>query len=251
MLHQTIAIANQKGGVGKTTLSVHLAQYLAGHGHPVIIVDADPQGNASSWITGTLDRCAWAEILIHGKDPIDTLTVCSKPWSCALLASNQQTAFAYDHTTRTRDPGLALHAVLAPLHELADYTLIDMPPSLSPAFDAILQAADLILIPTRPARLALEGIAHMARTAQDITRRSGRARLLGIVPNLVRRTTEHTIQIHQLMRVYGPLVWPPIPEAIAIDEASAFGETVFTHSPGSPAAQALRIVCSRVVENTR
>ncbi len=247
----TIAIANQKGGVGKTTLAVHLAVHLAAQGRRVALVDCDPQGNASSWLLGgDTTQDGLFQLLLVGR-PAVTLARDVPGWGFHLLPGNPRTGEAFVFLAATAKPFDAVAQLLRPLAAEVDTLLLDTMPSKGAGFREVLFAADWVLVPTQLERLSLEGVAFLAQTCQELARERGRGpRLLGIVPNLVRRRTgEHQAQLAELVAAFGPAVWPPIPLSVRVAEACAYGTTVFAHAPRDPAAVALRLIGQRLIEN--
>ena len=142
---------------------------------------------------------------------------------------------------------------LRPLDALADYVLIDMPPSRAAGFHEILFAADYMLIPTQLERLSIQGVGMMVQTAIAIGRDYGRAPvMLGIIPNMVRlHTREHIENLRELVETFNDAVWTPIPQAIRLTEVSSYSTTIFTAEPNNPAAVALTTIGERVLLNTR
>ena len=247
----TIAFANQKGGVGKTTLTVHMAAFLAQAGRRVIVVDADPQGNATSWLTdGDTTRDDFFQCLVVGR-PALTLARVVEGWNLRLLGGNYRTGEAFIFDVATGKPFNTIAEYLRPLTTEADYVLVDMPPSKGAGFRETLFACDWVIVPTQLERLSLEGVAFMAQTAEELKRDHGRGpRLLAVVPNMTRRvTTEHKGHMADLVAHFGPAVWPPIPLSVKVAEACSYGKSLFDYAPRETVTQALRTVGDRLLTN--
>jgi chromosome partitioning protein len=246
-----MCISNKKGGVGKTTLTVHLAAYLAETGRRVAVVDADPQGNMTSWLLdGDVSQAGMFELLVVGT-PAERLVRLVPGWGVELLPGNYRTGEAFLISSVMRKPFGQMREAIRPLAAGRDVVLIDMPPSLSVGFRETLYAADFVLVPAQLERLALEGVRFMAETCVALRgeHKSGPV-LLGIVPNMARRhTTEHQAQMSDLVGAFGPLVWPPIPLSVRVTEASAQGTTVFNLPDAASSAAAFRVIGERVVAN--
>ncbi|HUX76966.1 MAG TPA: ParA family protein [Anaerolineae bacterium] len=247
-----VALANQKGGVGKTTLTVHLGAWLSRQGQKVIAVDGDPQGNLTSWLlNGDLDDAGMFRLLVVGDPLRRVMRPVGGEWQLALLPGNFRTGEAMIFLAATRKPFSTVARSVQPLGEMADYVLIDMPPSRSAGFEELLFAADYVLIPTQLERLSLEGVGFMAHAGEDLRREHGRGpRLLGIVPNMARlQTIEHREQLEALVGVYGASVWPAIPLSVRVTEACSYGQSLFEFAPSEPVTAALAKVAERFLDN--
>lgn len=246
---RTIAVANQKGGVGKTTIAVHLAAYLSERGRKVVLVDMDPQANTTSWLLdGELDNAIW-RVLVGEEPPLKALR--GTKWGVALLPGDNTTGDAMLVLSVLRRPFDYIAGQLEPLKAVGDYVIIDMPPSRSAGFYETLFAADYLLVPTKLERMSLQGVVFMARTVKEIRERHRRGPvLLGIVPNLVRlQTREHLAELKALVKVFKDRVWPPMPLSTRVPEACAYGTTVFEIAPSEKITEAVEQVCQRVIEN--
>ena len=247
-----IAFSNQKGGVGKTTLCVHLAAYLAAQGKRVIVADADPQGNASAWLADDgVDESALWRLLIERARPEAALHTVK--WGVGLLPGNGESGDALITLTALRRP---FDAIAQALREVVDcirpdYLLLDMPPSKAAGFRELLFAADYLLVPTQVERLSLNGVQFMANTLHELRESFGQGpRLLGIVPNMVRpRTVDHGDHLIDLVEHFGAAVWPAVPLSIKVSEACTYGTTVWDREPKGEAAKGVTAVCERFVEN--
>jgi chromosome partitioning protein len=246
-----IALANQKGGVGKTTLAVHAGVGLARRGARVILVDADPQGNLTSWLLDGETDAGMFNLLIVGGKPVSIVRGL-RQWNVGLVTGNDRTGEAMRMLAAVNRldeiPGR-----LRPLADVADHVIIDMPPSRSPGFTELLSAADWIIVPTQLERLSLEGVGLMAQAARQIQREQAinRPRLMGIVPNMTRsRTNEHRDQMDELAAVFGSNVWPPVPMTIRVTEATSFGTVVYDHCPDHKVTRQMHLIVDRIQEST-
>lgn len=249
-----ISIANQKGGVGKTTLTVHLAWWLSHrHRKKVVIIDADPQANATSWLIN--DTQPGLQQLLVADKPLREVIIPPQhlpAWSVALLPGDSRTGDAMGWLLAQRKKFDTLSNLLAPLGRHADYVLIDTAPSKSSGFRELLYAADLLLCPTQLERHSLAGLRHMAHTCQELAHEHGRGpQLLGIVPNQARMyTIEHRAQLEALTATFKSTVWPIIQEATAIPTACSHGTTVFEQDPNHNVTKQLDLVGQRLLQNT-
>jgi chromosome partitioning protein len=246
-----IAIANQKGGVGKTTLAAHLAYWLAQQGRKVIIVDADPQGNATSWaLNGELPYSALWSLLIAERN-LGELIQPARWDGVRILPSSQKTGDAMIVLRTINAPFSKVASSLRPLEREADYVLIDMPPSRNSGFLETLFAAEHLLIPTQLERMAVEGIVTLTETLVALRSQQGAApQLLGIAPNMARlHTNEHQYHMKLLIDTFNGAVWPAIPNTVKVAEANSFSETVFEYAPENPIASAFERIGQRVISN--
>lgn len=244
-----IAIANQKGGVGKTTLAVHLAVGLAKRGKSVIVVDADPQGNASSWFTdGDTEACGLFDAFVVDKPIVACMRAISR-WNVALLPGNSRTDEAMRFLTAVGKLA-TISGKIKPLAAVSDVVIIDMPPSRSAGFQELLISADRLLVPTQLERLSLEGVGLMAQTVTELNARGGQLQLLGVVPNMVRvNTTEHREQLNELVNQFGALVWPPLPLSVRVAEACSTGQTLFDANGKDVISTQMSLLIDRCVSN--
>jgi chromosome partitioning protein len=244
-----VAMANQKGGVGKTTLAVHLAVGLVQRGKKVVVVDADPQGNASSWfMDGDTEACGLFEALVVDKPIVACMRAISR-WQVALLPGNSRTDEAMRFLTAVGRLQ-SIPGKIRPLADVADVVIIDMPPSRSAGFQELLLAADHLIVPTQLERLSLEGVGLMAQTVTELNERGGHLRLLGVVPNMVRmNTTEHRDQLRDLANQFGSIVWPPLPLSIKVTEACSTGQTLFDGHGKEPISAQMTLLVDRFMTN--
>ncbi len=243
-----IAVANQKGGVGKTTLTIHLAIEAARRGRRVMVIDADPQGNATSWLLdGDTEDPGLFKMFVVGEPLLRCVRGVSR-WNLALVPGNSRTDEAMRFLSVT-DRLASIPKIIEPLKDVCDLVLIDMPPSRSAGFQELLAACDWVVVPTQLERLALEGVGLMAQTAESLRAKGHGPRLLGVVPNMLRQVNEHKSQMKALIEMFGPVVWPPLPLSVRVAEACAFGQSLYEIAPDDPVTIAMRQVVDRLELN--
>ena len=246
-----IAVANQKGGVGKTTTSVNLAAALVERGHRCLLVDLDPQGNASTGLgCGPDDRplTAW-DFMIEGAP----LAEASRPTRIDLLrlvAGSMDLASA--DVELAGDPNRM--TLLRKRFEESNETgtiLIDCPPSLNLLTLNALMAADFVLVPLQSEFYALEGLSQLLRTVRDIRAKANPGlRIVGVVLTMMDRRNNLARQVEEDARAtLGELVFSTvIPRNVRLGEAPSFGEPVLTYAPQSAGSAAYRALAAEFEE---
>ncbi len=232
-MHTTLAILNQKGGVGKTTTAVTLATGLARSGYRVLLVDLDTQGNVADCLG-----------LSHGDDLRRLL---SPDLRCPLQQAITPTGVTRLDVIRSDKSTTALKQtlagvtmreyVLADVLEEAPYDviLLDCAPSADLLHFAALVAADYLLIPTRLDKLAVNGVRDALQTLAALKRIS-HCQVAGILPTFYERVTlESHEQLIHLAQTFGKLVLPPIPQDTQCRVASRYGKTLWEYSPQAKA----------------
>ena len=237
-MHTTMAILNQKGGVGKTTTAVTLASGLARNGYRVLLIDLDTQGNVADSLG-----------LPHGDDlrrllspdlrcPLDQVITSSGLDRLDVIRSDKSTT-ALKQTLA----GVTLREyILADVLESAAYDviLLDCAPSADLLHFAALVAADYLLIPTRLDKLAVNGVRDALQTLAALKRIS-HCQVAGILPTFYERVTlESHEQLIHLAQTFGKLVLPPIPQDTQCRVASRYGKTLWEYSPQAKALTRLR-----------
>jgi chromosome partitioning protein len=225
---KTIAIGNQKGGVGKTNLAVTLGHGLAMRGHRVLIIDLDTQGHVAvclglekepdlfHWLSG---RVALPHAVVHtGRQNLD------------IIRSDASTADLKTELAGRRWRESILKKALSIPHPY-DVVLLDCAPSGDVMHDNALTAADLLLVPARMDQLSMDGLFEIIRTLSDLRPESS-CELVGIIPTFwVRTENEPQIQLEPLVRHFGNRVWPVILKDSKIPVANRLGKTLFETRP--------------------
>lgn len=238
----TVAVANQKGGVGKTSVSLHLGVGAALAGKRVLLIDGDPQGNLTQWM---LDDYAddLYRVLVTAQPPLKTARPL-KRWGVVLIGGGWETAKALTMLASVGELG-TIGAKLRGLADVADLVLIDMPPSRMPGFEQMLGVANWVVVPTTLERMSMEGVGLMAKTISGMPEGP---RLMGVVPNMTRsNTNEHRARMEELVTTFQSTVWPPLPLTIRMTEANSYGTTLYELCPNDPITQAMRSVVDRML----
>lgn len=260
---KTITLLNEKGGVGKTTLATHLAAGLAILGARVVLVDADPQGNATSAV-GLDKRPDFYDLVVRGA-----------PWNQVLRRIHPDVfgepdspprGVLYAVTSNGESRNIAnsinnnaiIRRRFAELKNAADFIVVDTSPTPSLLHAAITLATDYILVPTDcEAFSALEGlpdsILHTGAIREAAAeQRIEVAKLLGIIPTKFRRKTiSHNEVLEHLRAQYGELVWEPMSMTIAYSEAQLVRQFLYGGAPNAKATQEMWRIVNRVLETVK
>lgn len=237
MKPRIIAIASQKGGVGKTTTAHALGWLLARAGRRVLLVDLDPQASLSEACGIQAAGASWADVLVNNMPPGEII----RQLGPDLYLAPSSIDLAYTELLigkdLTRIPQYLVRQALADIGGY-DYTLIDCPPSLGMLTLNGLSAAGEVLIPARPEYLGLRALAHLTHTLEDVRRGLNRELvLLGILVTQRRRTKHHDEIIAAWREAGLPVLDVQIGETITAAEAPVASVSVAEYAPGTAIAE--------------
>lgn len=245
------AIANQKGGVGKTTTAVNLSACIAQHGKKVLLVDIDPQGNATSGVGIDKNACEYSiyDVLINSveaeeaicRTKIDTLDV---------LPSRIDLAGAEVELVPMMARERKLKSALRPVIDKYDYVLIDCPPSLGLLTLNALTVADTLLVPIQCEYYALEGLAQLMNTVKLVRQHLNEdLEVEGVVMTMYdARTNLSPLVVNEVKKFFKNKVYDTvIPRSVRLGEAPSFGLPISLYDPKSAGAEAYEKLAKEVL----
>ncbi|HSW36899.1 MAG TPA: ParA family protein [Candidatus Saccharimonadales bacterium] len=251
-MSHVLAVLNQKGGVGKTTTAINLASYLAKHGHSVLLVDLDPQGNATSGLgLSQKGKASGTYEVLIGSSDIATSLQESAVEGVYVLPTNAQLAAAEIELVDQNEREFALKKALNNLSH--DYIIIDCPPALSLLTVNALTAADSLLIPVQAEYYALEGLGQLLEVVQQV--RAGlntKLELLGVLLTMYDSRTTLSEQVKkEIEQHFGDKVFDVVvPRNVRLAEAPSHGKPISHYDKWSKGAKAYKQLAKEVRQRT-
>jgi chromosome partitioning protein len=243
------AVANQKGGVGKTTTAVNLAACIAASGSQTLLVDLDPQCNATVALGKDRDLHPSSYDCLTGSVSVAEAARPAGPDNLWLVPANRDLAGAAVELPRIEGSETRLRERLGPIRERFEVSLLDCPPSLGPVSVNALSAADRAIVPVQAEYLALEGLVQFLETLNLIRRALNPAlEVSGLVVTMHDERTRLAQDVERELREHFPgMVFETvIPRSVRVAEAPSYGLPVIEHSPHSRGADAYRMLAKEL-----
>ena len=249
-----IAIANQKGGVGKTTTSVNLAACLAEAGKSVLMVDLDPQGNTTSGLGCTVNERNSVYDAMMGRARVQDCIQKTAQKKLKLIGSDIRLAAAEVELVSVSEREYFLKKLIAPSRGEYDFIIIDCPPSLSLLTLNAMAAADTVLVPIQCEYYALEGVKSLMDTISRVKRTfNPHLEIEGILLTMLDGRTNLGLQVvDQVKKHFRKAVFATtVPRNVRLGEAPSHGEPINIYDPRSTGAIAYRALAKEVIARNR
>lgn len=255
---KVIAIANQKGGVGKTTTAVNLSACLGNAGKKTLIIDCDPQGNTTSGLGFEKDEVELSiyDVLINEASLSDAVLASEfkKLWVCPSnidLAGAEVELVTLEFSAKREE---LLKNAIAKVKDLYDFIIIDCPPSLSTLTVNALVAADSVLVPIQCEYYALEGLSQLTKTIKTIKQAfNPDLSLEGVLLTMFDARTNLSVQVVEEVKKFfpGKVFKSIIPRNVRLSEAPSFGEPIIVYDKYSKGADSYIELAKEVIKNNK
>ncbi len=250
---RVLAVANQKGGVGKTTTVINVAAYLAEAGQRVLAVDIDPQGNTTTGlgVAKEAQDTSIYDVLLDSAPVADAVAASPVP-SLHVIPATLDLAGAEVELTARPERERRLKVALAPIRGRYDYVFVDCPPSLGLLTINALTAADAVLIPIQCEFFALEGLSQLLATIERVRRHlNPPLEVEGVLLTMYDARTNLSGQVAREVRDhFGAKVYQAVvPRAVRLSEAPSHGQPISQYDPKSKAAMIYEQLAKEVMAN--
>lgn len=254
-MSKVIAIANQKGGVGKTTTAVNLATALGQHKNKVLLVDLDPQGNATSGMgLNKRDAQKTAYHLMVQDEPIETIIRASNYKNVDLIPGSISLAGGEIELVDLDDRVYRLKSALMAIKDNYDYILIDCPPSLGLLTLNALTASHSFIIPIQCEYYALEGLSQLMETVRNVKRLyNGCLEIEGVLLTMYDGRLNLTLQVANEVKKYFPkkVYKTVVPRNVRLSEAPSYGQPIQYYDKASKGTKAYDELAKEILKHNR
>ncbi len=245
-----VSLVNQKGGVGKTTTAVSLAVALARRGQRVLLVDLDPQANATSALGVIGSASAGVYDALLDDVPVGACIVRVEEEGVDLVPSSAELSGAEVELVPVLARERRLANALHPVREQYEWVLVDCPPSLGLLTINALTASESVIIPVQCEYMALEGLSRLVETLELVRRNLNPGlHVLGVILTMFDARTRLAQQVVDEVRSHFPQTFATIiPRSVRLSEAPSHGQSIFRYEPGGRAAAAYEAVAAELLE---